>query len=660
MPDDSHEDDGPRCAMRSGSVTLKDSMKTLYLILITAALSFAQPQRQVSAPLTPEQQHAQELAEFVKANYTKYEYQIPMRDGKRLFTAVYEPKDFSEKWPIMLNRTPYSVGPYGVNNYKTSLGPSEKFTREKFIFVYQDVRGRYLSEGTFVDVRPHIANKRGPQDVDESSDTYDTIEWLIHHIPNNNGKTGISGISYPGFYASAGCVDAHPALKACSPQAPVTDWFVGDDFRHNGTIYLPHAFNFMNVFGRPRPDPVKPNDIAPVLNENKVDAYRFFLEAGPLANINEKYFKNNVAFWSEMLKHPNYDEFWQSRDIRRHFRNVKPAVLTVGGWFDAEDLFGALNVYKAIEKQNPGADNRLVMGPWFHGGWSRGDGDHLGFVNFDSKTSEFFREKIEFPFFNYYLKEKGDGNKLPEAYVFETGTNIWRAQDAWPPKTAAPKSLYFLPNGKLSFTAPADSAGFDEYISDPAKPVPYIAGYKPGMTREHMVEDQRFASSRPDVLTYQTEPLDGEVTLAGPITASLFVSTTGTDADWVVKLIDVYPDDFPNPEPNPADVTMGGYEQLVRGEAFRGRYRKSFEKPEPFTPGKMDKVEYVLPDVYHTFRRGHRIMVQVQSSWFPLVDRNPQSYVDIANARAADFVKATQRVYRTSSIRVEVLAEPTR
>ena len=628
--------------------------------LMACALIAQPPQTPVvdTPEARAERKHAKELADFVKANYTKYEYNIAMRDGKRLFTSVYVPKDFSEKWPIMLTRTPYSVAPYGVDNYKSNLGPSEKFTRERFIFVYQDVRGRYLSEGTFVDVRPHIANKRGTQDVDEASDTYDTIDWLVKNVPNNNGRAGISGISYPGFYAAAGCVDAHPALKACSPQAPVTDWFVGDDFHHNGTLYLPHAFNFFNAFGRPRPDPVRPDDVVRQLTPNRVDAYRFFLEAGPLANINEKYFKNDVPFWNDMMKHPNYDEFWQSRDIRRHFKNMKPAVMTVGGWFDAEDLFGALNVYKAIEKQNPGANNMLVMGPWFHGGWSRGDGDHLGAVNFDSKTSEYFRENIEFPFFNYYLKDKGDG-KLPEAYVFETGTNVWRKQDAWPPKDAVSKTLYFQPGGKLAFDRAPAEGGFDEYISDPNKPVPYIAGFKPGMTREHMVEDQRFASSRPDVLTYQTEPLESEVTLAGPLTASLFVSTTGTDSDWVVKLVDVYPDDYPNPEPNPTDVTMGGYQQLVRGEAFRGRFRKSFEKPEPFAPGKMDKVEYVLPDVYHTFRRGHRIMVQVQSSWFPLADRNPQAFVDIANAKTADFVKATQRVYRmqggASAVRVEVL-----
>jgi putative CocE/NonD family hydrolase len=633
-------------------------MRCLILAAIPALL-LAQPPRR-DAPTAEEQaerRRAAELADFVKANYTKHEYRIAMRDGKRLFTSVYVPKDQSEKWPILLNRTPYSVGPYGVNNYRGSLGPGEKFTRDKYIFVYQDVRGRYLSEGEYVNVRPHNPNKKTPQDIDESSDTYDTIDWLVKNIPNNNGRVGISGISYPGFYSTAGCVEAHPALKACSPQAPVTDWWVGDDFRHHGVTFLAHAYRFFNGFGRPRPEPVRPEDIVPPLTPNRTDGYKFFLEIGPLANLNEKYFKNDVAFWNEILKHPDYDAFWQAKNIRPHLKDMKPAVMTVGGWFDAENLFGALRVYSAIEKQSPGANNILVMGPWFHGGWARGDGDRLGHVSFDAKTSVYYREEIEFPFFNYHLKGKGQMT-LPEAMVFETGTNIWRRHAEWPPRNVAVKSLYFHANGRLSFEPPA-ADGFDEYVSDPAKPVPFIAGYKPGMTREYMVDDQRFAASRTDVLTYQTEPLEEDLTIAGPLTPSLFVSTTGTDSDWVVKLIDVFPDDFPNPDPNPADVTMGGYQMLVRGEPFRGRYRKSFEKPEPFTPGKMEKVEFEMPDIYHTFRRGHRIMVQIQSSWFPLCDRNPQTFVDIGTAKASDFVKATQRLYRgragASGVRVGVV-----
>ena len=409
--------------------------------------------------------------EYIKAHYTKYEFQIAMRDGKRLFTSVYVPKDAAQKYPIMLSRTPYNVGPYGVDNFKTNLGPSEKFAKEGFIFVYQDVRGRFMSEGEFQNMTPHRAVKRGPQDVDESSDTYDTIDWLIKNIPNNNGNAGMWGISYPGFYTSAGIIDAHPALKAASPQAPIADWFIGDDFHHNGTLYLPHMFRFFAAFGHPRPVPTLPPTTPAPNPAGQQDGYSFFLSLGPLANINEKFFKNDVPFWTEMTQHPDYDEYWQARDLRRHLKNIKPAVMTVGGWFDAEDLFGALNTYKTIEQNSPGANNILVMGPWYHGGWSRSDGDVLGNVHFGSKTAVFFREEIEFPFFNHWLKGKDDP-KLPEAFVFETGTNQWRKEDAWPPKDAEARTLYLQANGKLGWNAPAGpGTDFDEYISDPNKPV---------------------------------------------------------------------------------------------------------------------------------------------------------------------------------------------
>ncbi len=586
--------------------------------------------------------------DFIRANYTKYEHRIPMRDGKHLFTSVYIPKDDSQKWPIMLSRTPYSVAPYGSDYYRTNLGPSDSAGREKFIFVYQDVRGRWMSEGEYVNMRPQIPNKRGPQDVDESTDTYDTIDWLVKNIPNHNGNVGMWGISYPGFYTAAGIIDAHPALKAASPQAPIADWFVGDDFHHNGALYLPHMFRFFTFFGHPRPEPI-PAPPPPVVRppETGPDGYGFYLGIGPLTNIEEKHFKRDVAFWTEMTQHGAYDEFWQSRDLRRHLKGIKPAVMTVGGWFDAEDLFGALNTYASIEKSTPGANNMLVMGPWYHGGWSRSDGDKLGFVNFGAKTSEFYRENIELPFFNHWLKGNEDP-KLPEAYIFETGTNQWRREDAWPPRSVRARTLYLRADGKLAFNAPNDSGAFDEYVSDPAKPVPFINGQAPGMTREHMVEDQRFASTRTDVLTYQTDELEQDVVLAGPISPTLFVSTTGTDSDFVVKLIDVYPEEFPDPDPNPTGIHMGGFQQLVRGEVFRGKFRNSFSKPEPFTPGKIEKIEYTMPDVAHAFRRGHRIMIQIQSSWFPLVDRNPQKFVDIYSAKASDFVKATQRVFRSA------------
>jgi hypothetical protein len=587
--------------------------------------------------------------EYIKAHYTKYEYMVPMRDGVKLFTSVYVPKDPSQKYPIMLLRTPYSVAPYGVDLYRASLGPWEQFAREGFIFVYQDVRGSVNSEGKYLNVRPHNPGKKAGE-VDESTDTYDTIDWLVKNLPNNNGRVGMWGISYPGFYVAAGMIDAHPALKAASPQAPLADWFVGDDFHHNGALYLAHAFRFFSNFKYKGPRP----------EMGTQDGYRFFLEAGTLANLRDKYFKDQPdSFWQDLMTHPNYDAFWQARNLRPHLKNIKPAVMTVGGWFDAEDLFGALETYASVEKQSPGAYNVLVMGPWFHGGWARADGDGLGDARFNSKTGVFYREKIELPFFNHFLKDKPDP-KHPEACVFETGTNVWRTSDAWPPRNTVSRTLYFHAGGKLSFDPPvAGTATFAEYISDPARPVPFTSVIAPGMTREHMVDDQRFAASRTDVLVFQTEPLNEDVTFCGPLVPELFVSTSGTDSDWVVKLIDVYPDSFPNPDPNPKGVQMGGYQQLVRGELFRGKFRNSFEKPEPFVPGQTARVSYPMPGICHAFRTGHRIMVQVQSSWFPLVDRNPQRFMDIYQAKPEDFQKATQRVYhapgQASGVKVLVI-----
>ena len=589
----------------------------------------------------------------IKANYSKSEHMIAMRDGVKLFTAVYSPKDTSQKYPILLSRTPYSCSPYGLDAYKETIGPSPLFAKAGYIVVYQDVRGAYMSEGTYVNMRPQNDHKNKPADIDESSDTYDTIDWLVKNIPNNNGRVGMWGISYPGFYTAVGTIDAHPALKAASPQAPISDWFIGDDFHHNGTLFLPHAFNFFSGFGRPRPKPT-PMGSGERFNHGTPDGYKFFLEMGPLANADKKYFHGNIAYWNEMMEHPNYDPWWKARDTRPHLKNIKPAVMTVGGWFDAEDLFGALNTYKSVEKQSPGAYNILVMGPWFHGGWARGDGDGLGDVRFGAKTSVFYRETIELPFFNYYLKDKGE-LKLPEAYVFETGSNKWKTYDQWPPANARSASLYLNANGKLSFTAPADSNAFDEYISDPARPVPFINNINIGMTREYMVDDQRFAARRSDVLVYQTDVLTEDVTVAGPLTASLFVSTSGTDSDFVAKLIDVYPDDAPDNQPNPTGMKMGGYQMLVRGEPMRARFRKSFEKPEPMAPDKVEKIEYAMPDVNHTFVKGHRVMVQIQSSWFPLVDRNPQKFVNIYTAKESDFQKATQHVYHSSRLIVNVV-----
>jgi uncharacterized protein len=604
----------------------------------------------------------------VKARYTKHEYRIPMRDGVKLFTSVYVPQDAGRdrRYPILLTRTPYGVAPYGADAFPDSVGPSEAAEREGFIFVYQDVRGRYMSEGQFVDVRPYNPAK-GPKDTDESSDTWDTIEWLLRELPWNNGRAGLWGISYPGFYASMGTIDAHPALVATSPQAPIADWFIGDDFHHNGAFFLPHAFNFLSSFGRPRPAPTTATE--PRFDHKTQDGYRFFLEAGPMPSYDQKYLKGEVAFWEEILSHETYDDFWQARNVRPHLKRIRPAVLTVGGWYDAEDLFGALETYKAIERQNPGTSNRLVMGPWSHGAWSRGTGESLGKVRFGEPTSTFFQEEIELPFFRSWLKD-GVDPKLPKAYVFETGRNQWRALASWPPREARPLTLYLAAGGALTKQAPEETGeAFDEYVSDPAKPVPFTEETSIGMTIEYMVDDQRFAARRPDVLVYQTEPLEEDVTLAGPITARLSVSTTGTDSDWVVKLVDVYPDDMPlqegewtrrapSEEP-PSRSKMAGYQQLVRGEPFRGKFRKSFERPEPFVPGQVDTVEFTMPDAFHTFQRGHRVMVQVQSSWFPLVNLNPQAFVKINEATAADFRKATERVWRTAArpslVRLEVL-----
>ncbi len=598
--------------------------------------------------------------EFLRSHYKKREVRIKMRDGARLFTSVYIPKDEARKYPVMFMRTPYSVGPYGEDSYPDSLGPSRRFAEEGFIFALQDVRGRFMSEGQFVNMTPHIASKKGLQDVDESSDTYDTIEWLVKNIPENNGRVGMWGISYPGFYAAAGMIDAHPALKAVSPQAPIADWFIGDDFHHNGALFLPHAFNFLAVFGRPRPEPTMV--WSPPFNHGTPDGYDFFLRIGPLSNVDEKYFKHDIAFWEDMMKHPNYDAFWQARNLRPHLKNIRPAVMTVGGWFDAEDLFGALNVYRSVERQSQGTYNILVMGPWQHGGWGRSTGESLGNIRFGSKTGEFFREEIEYPFFNHYLNGTGD-LKLPEAYVFETGMNRWMRYDTWPPSGIEAKSIYLHANGKLTWELPQSDEGkeFDEYVSDPAKPVPYVDTIATGMVPEYMVADQRSASRRPDVLFYETDELTSDVTLAGPVVPSLHVSTTGTDSDWIIKLIDVHPADEPDSQPNQCCSRMGGYEQLIRGEVMRGRFRNSYQNPEPFVPEEVAKVEFTMPDVFHTFRKGHRIMIQVQSTWFPLVDRNPQKFVEINSARPEDFQKATQHVYHSKStpscLKVHLLPE---
>lgn len=603
----------------------------------------------------------------LKEHYTKYEAYIPMRDGKKLFTSFYVPKDTSHPYPFLMTRTPYSVSPYGIDQFRRRLGPSEDFDKAGYIFVFQDVRGRYLSEGSFLEMHPHIDQPRSKNDVDESTDTYDTVEWLLKNVPNNNGRVGIWGISYPGFFTSASIIDSHPAIKAASPEAPMTDLFMGDDAYHGGAFMLAANFGFYTGF-MPRAEPAVPKNREP-FDYGATDGYEFFLKMGALANADKMYFKGQNWLWNDQVSHNTYDSYWHARDLSRHMKNVNCAVLTVGGWFDAEDLAGPFRTYHAIKQNNPNIFSGLVVGPWVHGGWGRLDGDHLGKVSFAAKTGEFYRQHIIFPFFEQHLKERSNA-KLPEAYVFETGSNVWRQYPSWPPPSAQKRTLYFHANHKLSFDPPSEQEqGFDEYVSDPAKPVPFVSYAALAVPQEYMVSDQRFAAKRPDVVVYESDPLEEDVTIVGPVTPSLRVSTTGTDSDWVVKLIDVYPTDYPEPEtprqqqpftdvPPPSE-RMGGFEQLIRGEPFRGKFRNSFEHPEPFRQGEVTKVEFEMPDINHTFRRGHRIMVQLQSSWFPLVDLNPQTFVNIPEAKPSDFVKATQRIYRSkqaaSGIVVEVL-----
>jgi len=610
-------------------------MKKLILFafgfMLFAFSSFAQPG-----------QRSNPDAAYVKDNYVKYEYQIPMRDGKKLFTSVYVPKDSTKKYPILMDRTPYSVAPYGPGKYKGSLGPSPLFLHDGYIFVYQDVRGRWMSEGIFEEMTPEKEVHKTNKDVDEGTDTYDTIDWLIKNIPNNSGKVGVWGISYPGFFTTASLLSRHPALVAASPQAPMSDLYRDDAF-HNGAFQLVANFDFYPFFTNRQDD--KPTQRqGGRFDFGTEDGYKFFLDMGSVKNTNDKYYKDTIRLWNEMLDHPDYDQHWKDRNVLPHLHDIKTAVLVTGGWYDAEDLYGAINTYKTLVKDNPSTPIYFTMGPWVHGGWARGPGDHLGDVDFGAQTGPYYREKIEFAFFSHYLKGI-DGN-IPKVSAFETGINQWKSYDVWPPKEAVDKNLYLLPGGKLSFDAPqAQENTADEFISDPNKPVPFINGIAIDQKREYMTGDQRFAESRPDVLTYQTDVLNNDVTLAGNIWADLKISTTGTDADWVVKVIDVYPDSAKNNQFTSKDTYMSHYEQMVRSEEMRGKYRNGFDKPEPFVPGKVTPVNFELQDILHTFKKGHRIMVQVQSSSFPLIDRNPQVFEDIMKAKDTDFKKATHKVY---------------
>jgi len=618
-------------------------MKALYLILVFLLVS--------ATAWAQNDQTADSL--YMRQNYDKVEYRIPMRDGAKLFTVVYVPKDKTKKHAFLINRTCYNASEYA--DYKTYGHPSKYLVQDGYIIVFQDVRGRYMSDGVFNNMTPNIPgnDKKNKTAIDESSDTYDTIEWLLKNVKGNNGKAGIYGISYPGFYSAASLPDAHPALKAVSPQAPVSDFFF-DDFHHQGA-YLESYTPAFPVFGYQKDSLTKQNwfdePLMRMYNLRPKDAYNFYMQLGPLKNITAKYHHDNF-FWKQIIDHPNYDEFWQKRNIIPHLKNVTPAVMTVGGWFDAEDLYGPLNIYKAIEKTTPKAYNTIVMGPWSHGAWAREEGKSThNHIYFGDSISTFYQRNIERKFFSHFLKD-GENPKLPEAYMYDTGKKEWKTFDIWPPQNPLVK-LYLGDKEKLSVNTPQNDKAVFEYVSDPAKPVPYTSQTE-GLTftpRNFMSDDQRNASRRPDVLTFDTDVLTEDMTLSGEILAKLDVAMTGTDADFVVKLIDVYPDDEPNYDGNPKNIVMAGYQQLVRSEVFRGRFRNSYEKPEPFVPNQVTRVNVPLQDILHTFKKGHRIMVQIHSTWFPYIDRNPQTYVDnIYKANEEDFIKSTIKIYGSSVI----------
>tara|TARA_B100000749_G_scaffold226557_1_gene182179 strand:- start:3543 stop:5417 length:1875 start_codon:yes stop_codon:yes gene_type:complete len=592
-------------------------------------------------------------ADYIRANYTKYEYQIPMRDDVKLFTSVYVPNDDSKTYPMMFQRTPYRVAPYGADKYKTRLGPSEDFEKEGFIFVFQDVRGKFMSEGEFVNMRPQDAYKRGNSATDDATDTYDSIEWLVKNVDNNNGNVGMWGTSYPGYYTSVGAINSHPALKAISPQAPIADWFF-DDFHRNGAFVTPMAFIFFDTFDKQRDGqfaywPKGMDQVTP-------DGYQFFKDLGPLTNVNEDYFNGERPFWNEIIAHPNYDDYWQSRDLLQHLSKTKPATLVVGGWYDTEDLYGPLYTYQTMSQKNSQSHIKLVMGPWSHGQWnSTKGGASLGEANFGFDTSAWFQKEVLLPFFKQHLKGEGEAN-LATATMFETGSNRWKKFDTWPPKAGNVQTLYLGNNEQL--LDENTSKGASEYISDPNKPVPHSAKVSRGWDKPYMVEDQRFAARRPDVLVFETDVLENDMTIAGAIDLDLWFSTTQTAADIVVKVVDVFPGKDDNT--NKVDKETGNRHELVRWSVIRGRFRESMSEPKPFVANQPTKVTFDLYDILHTFKRGHKLQIQIQSSMFPFIDMNPQHYVDnIFEAKESDYVKAMHTIYHNkdypSAIRFKTL-----
>ncbi|WP_292944823.1 CocE/NonD family hydrolase [Olleya sp. UBA1516] len=589
---------------------------------------------------------------IVAEHYNKKEVSIAMRDGTKLHTTIYSPKDTSKQYPILMQRTPYSCRPYGENEFKSTIAPNQYLMKEGNIVVYQDVRGRWNSEGVYDNMRAFIPNKTGKQ-FDEASDTYDTIDWLVNNVENNNGNVGTWGISYPGFYTTYSALSEHPALKAASPQACISDFFF-DDFFHNGAFLLSY-WRATSLFGHMKDQPTKEAWYKfPEIGTE--DQYQFFLDAGPLSNLNKYYGEDNV-FWNQIKSHPNYDEFWQSRGIIQHLNDIKPATLIVGGLFDAEDLYGPFNTYKTIEKNSKNY-NGVVFGPWSHGDWARNkERQVIGNIHFGDNISDDFQKNIETKFFNHFLKDNGEGTlDLPEAHFFNTGTKQWADFTAWPPENSVKESYFMQPDQRLTQKANRMIATSD-FISDPKKPVPYTEDIKVVFTpRKFMTDDQRFASRRPDVLTFETEVLENDVTLAGDILAKLQVSTTGTSADWIVKVIDVFPADTENTEDVQDHLKLSNYHMLIRSETMRGRFRNSMTNPEPFVPNQKTGVNITLQDVLHTFKKGHKIQVQVQSTFFPYIDINPQTYVDnIFEAKASDFKAQTHKVYNDSAIEFTIL-----
>ncbi len=598
-------------------------------------------------------------ASYIKSHYTKEIHRIPMRDGTKLHTIVYSPKDTSKTYPFLMQRTCYSIQPYKENKYRSSLGPSKYLMKKGYIFVYQDVRGRYMSEGSFDNMRPHqIGNDpSNPKKIDESSDTYDTIDWLLKNIQNNNGKVGQWGISYPGFYTAAALPEAHPALKASSPQAPISDFFF-DDFHHMGAFLQSYLMAFP-VFGHQKTKNTTKSwyswgwDKLNKLSFDKKDAYSFHLELGTAKNISKLYNKN--FFWKQIVQHPNYDDFWSKRSILPHLKEVDHAVMTVGGWFDAEDLYGPLNIYKELEKNNPGMNITLVMGPWSHGDWSSSKTNQIvNHIWFGKGISEFYQKNIELAFFEFYLKDQGT-LQLPEAYMFDTGLKRWETFDVWPPIVAQAINLGLGKKGQLLIDSLGDATNKYTYISDPQQPVPFRSEKTPltFTPRRFMTDDQRHASKRKDVLCFETPPLEDPIQLAGEIIADLNVIVSTTDADFIVKIIDVYPEDEVNHATTPSNITLAGYQQLVRHEVFRGRFRDRFSVPKPFEPNKVEKVRFPLQDILHTFKKGHKIMIQIHSTWFPYIDRNPQQYIpNMYKAKTSDYIKSTIHILGDSKITI--------